>query len=81
MIQGKWGGLRDTESSFAIIGDTIFYYDSDGAYRYSLTNDKIKIENGDNDTWKIEMLGKDTFIMIGTGKNKGMQDTLRRFNN
>lgn len=81
MIQGRWGGLRDTESSFAIYGDTIFYYDGPNAYRYSLTNDKIEIKDGGDDRWKIEMMGKDTFTMIGIGKNKGLQDTLHRCNN
>ena len=81
MIQGRWGGLRDTESNFAIVGDTIFYYDNSEAFHYSLTNDKISIEDGAESIWKIKMLAKDTFVMIGMGENKGGQDTLRRFKN
>jgi hypothetical protein len=78
-IYGRWGAVGDTVSNFAIEGKDIFYYDSESFCKYNLSNDTLSIFDDDGKfCYKVKMKGKDTLVMIGTGKSGNDTDSFFR---
>ncbi|WP_345107467.1 hypothetical protein [Mucilaginibacter panaciglaebae] len=79
LLQGKWCSIENSESLFQIDSNEIFYYDATKYFKYTLSNNILKIKFDDYaSSSQIKFKGNDTLIMIGLGKADGIIDTVYR---